>query len=314
MSFLDKIQSMIGGGDKEKVAEGNKKAKSNKTKGSKRLDVEARFERKRSAVSGTMSNFIAAYDREYDRVVGLKLCDPEKVQMFEGRFKGLKKPTEGEIAVRMKNEFVVETYEYGMTNKGQPYLVMEYVDGPGLLQMVNPDKDEQLRGKKLNLIREMAQAIRYVHDMNFIHRDICPRNFICKADLSGLKLIDFGLTVPQEPPFLLPGNRTGTPLYMAPEIVRRRHTDHRVDIFAFGVSCYTLCTYEFPWPSDDTTGKAALQHDTHPPKPILELKPDLDPTLAAAIMKCLEPIPDNRMPDMKTFLGQIARMPAGATV
>lgn len=297
MGLLDKF---LGGG--------GGKTGGSKNKGSGRLDVESRFERLRSAVSGTMSNFIAAKDKQHDRVVGLKLCDPEKVMLFEGRFKGLKKPSEGEIAVQMKNEYVVETYEYGMTNKGQPYLVMEYVDGPGLLQLVNPDKADLLKGKRLNLIREMAQAIKYVHDMKFIHRDICPRNFICKADLSGLKLIDFGLTIPIEPPFLQPGNRTGTPLYMAPEIVRRRHTDHRVDVFAFGVSCYTLCTYKFPWPSEDTTGKAALQHDTHPPQPILELRPDLDPFLAGAIMKCLEPLPDNRMPDMQTFLAQIAKV------
>ena len=92
MSFINKLQSMLSGGgsDKEKPEDGDSKAaakkgkdknkgkekpaaKSKQVKGSKNLDVEARFERMRSAVSGTMSNFIAARDRTYDRVVGLKL-------------------------------------------------------------------------------------------------------------------------------------------------------------------------------------------------------------------------------------------------
>ena len=58
-----------------------------------------------------------------------------------------------------------------------------------------------------------------------------------------------------------PGNRTGTPNYMAPEFVRRRKTDRRVDIFAFGVTAYEMLTFQLPWPGSDTTGQA-LAHDT----------------------------------------------------
>ncbi|WP_417749983.1 serine/threonine-protein kinase [Rosistilla oblonga] len=306
MGLLDKIQSLIG---KKKTEEGDFGAaavpKSKQTKGSNSLDVEARFERMRSAVSGTMSNFITARDRQYNRVVGLKLCDAEKVATFEARFKGLKKPIEGAIAVQMQHPNVVETYEYGTTKQGQPYLVMEYVDGPGLLQVIQTRKEETLAGKRLSLIRQMAEGMKYVHEKGFIHRDICPRNFICSSDMDRIKLIDFGLTVPALPPYMQPGNRTGTPLYMAPEIVRRRQTDQRVDVFAFGVSIYTLCAFEFPWPVNDTTGKAALQHDTHPPIPILQFRPDLNPVLATAIMRCISPNVQDRMPSMEAFLRQI---------
>lgn len=307
MSLIGKIQSMLGKGkgnaEAGDAAADDEPAK--RTKGSKSLDVEARFERMRSAVSGTMSNFIAARDRQYNRVVGLKLCDPEKVNLFEARFKGLKKPSEGEIAVQMHHPNVVETYEYGTTKQSQPYLVMEYVDGPGLLSVIQSRDEEQLVGKRLKLIRDMAEGMKYVHEKGFIHRDICPRNFICAADLMSLKLIDFGLTVPALPPFMQPGNRTGTPLYMAPEIVRRRQTDQRVDVFAFGISIYTLCTFDFPWIVTDTSGKAALQHDTHPPTPILEKRPDMDPVLATAIMRCIEPNVQDRMQSMEAFIRQI---------
>jgi serine/threonine-protein kinase len=121
-----------------------------------------------------------------------------------------------------------------------------------------------------------------------------------------VKLIDFGLTVPDKPEFRQPGNRTGTPQYMAPEIVRRRETSTRLDIFAFGVTVYRLLTFEHPWNATDTTGKAALAHDTHPPISIRDHRPDLNTKLADAIHKCLLPDPDKRMPSCRAFLGAIS--------
>ena len=82
-----------------------------------------------------------------------------------------------------------------------------------------------------SLLRQAAEALAAVHRAGYIHRDICPRNFVVDKDCESLKLIDFGLTVPATPPFMQPGNRTGTPNYMAPEVVRRRPTDQRLDIF-----------------------------------------------------------------------------------
>jgi serine/threonine protein kinase len=144
-----------------------------------------------------------------------------------------------------------------------------------------------------------------VHRAGYIHRDLCPRNFVLAKDLSGLKLIDFGLTVPAKPEFMQPGNRTGTPNYMAPEIVRRRRTDHRVDIFSFGVTAFELFTFELPWPRG-TDGKAALAHDTEQARDIRQLKPDIHPRLAEAIMKCIAPPPTDRPETMEQFLAAIS--------
>jgi serine/threonine-protein kinase len=181
---------------------------------------------------------------------------------------------------------------------------MEFIDGPGLNVLVN-NKSSELEGRRMPLIRQMAQAVQAVHDAGFIHRDICPRNFICSRDLSTLKLIDFGLAVPATPEFMQPGNRTGTPLYMAPEIVRRRATDKRVDIFALGVTVYRLCTFEYPWPGADATGKGALTHDTHEPVSILKFRPNLDPALAKAIHACIAPQPAQRPDSAEQFLKMI---------
>ena len=271
-----------------------------------RADIELRFERIRSAISGTMSNFFVAKDRLNDNaIVGVKLCDIEKVEFFESRFKGLKKPSEGQIALGMDHPNIAKTLEYGISTKGQPYLVMEFVDGPGLQVLIQERDEAKLKGRRLNMILQMAEALNYVHRRGFIHRDICPRNFMCTSDLETVKLIDFGLTLPATKAFMVPGNRTGTPLYMATEIVRRRATDQRVDIFSFGVTCYHLITLDLPWQISDTSGKAALRHDTFPPQEILELQPDLDKSLAGAIMAAIKPNPDERTPDMETFLRQI---------
>lgn len=270
-----------------------------------RVDVAKRFEFSREAIHGTMSKFRQAFDHERKETVGLKILDDEKLGNFEARFKGLKKPTEGEIAVQLHHPNIVKTYEFGETTDRQQYIVMEFVEGQGLNALIQ-DRTEALNGKRVQLIRQMVEAIEAVHNAGFIHRDICPRNFICDVANAKVKLIDFGLTIPDEAPYRLPGNRTGTPLYMAPEIVRRRETDKRVDLFAFGITCYRLLTFELPWQSAETTGKAALQHDTNKPTSILEHFPRLHPRLAEVVMSCLEPNPDNRPPSAEAFLKKIA--------
>lgn len=271
---------------------------------SDRLDVSARFEFTREAISGTMSKFRSARDISTGKVIGLKILDPEKTSAFEERFKQLKKPSEGEIGLQIKHPRVVETYEFGLTTTGMQYILMEYIDGPGLNALIQ-NQDPRLIGHRVELIREMAEAIDAVHKAGFIHRDICPRNFIVAPDFRSLKLIDFGLTVPDQREYKMPGNRTGTPLYMAPEIVRRRNTDQRVDIFALGVTSYRLLTWEFPWQSSDTTGKAALAHDTMQPTSIFKYRPKLNSVLGEAIMKCIAPDPANRPESAESFLTMI---------
>ena len=296
MEFLNRIKSLLGqkGGDRSKT----------KLRRSKKVRIATRFEIKRAAIHGTMSSFFMARDLESGKTIGLKVGDGEKVAMFEARFKGLNKPPEGEIAAGMHHPLIVETYEYGLTTEGLPYIVMEYVNGMGM-QLYVHNRDPILEGRRVHLVRQMAEAVSHVHKAGFIHRDVCPRNFICNAEVDSLKLIDFGLTLPYTKEFMQPGNRTGTPLYMAPEIVRRKWTDQRVDVFAMGVTAYHTITYELPWPVTEMSGLAALAHDTHPPKEILEYRPKLDKRVARTIMKCLEPDPKNRLESLEVFLREI---------
>ncbi len=267
-----------------------------------RLDISKRFELLREAISGTMSSFHMARDRETGKIVGLKLLDPSKTTAFEARFKGLKKPSEGEIGQTIRHPHVVETLEFGVASNGLQYIVMEFLEGPGLNSVIIA-RDPRLEGHRMPLIRQAAEALRAVHKAGFIHHDVCPRNFVCAPDLKSLKLIDFGLTVPATPEFMQPGNRTGTPNYMAPEVVRRRKNDQRLDIFSFGATAFELCAFDMPWPRG-STGQSALSHDQV--VGIATLRPRIQPRLADAINRSLIAEPDDRLTSMDQFLTLIS--------
>jgi serine/threonine-protein kinase len=271
-----------------------------------KVDVGARYQILREAVSGTMSNFHMARDRETEQIVGLKILDKKKTEALEARFKGLDKPTEGEIAVSLNHPRIVNTFSHGITTNDEQFLVMEFLDGPGLNSLIIA-RSPLLDGNRLTLARYAAEALEAVHVAGYIHRDICPRNFVCSPDATSLKLIDFGLTVPAEKEFMLPGNRTGTPNYMAPEVVRRRPTDQRLDIYSYGASIYELFAFELPW-QRGTDGRAAMGHGQSAMPPLSKYYPKINQTLEAAIMKCVEPEPDNRFQSMTQFLNAIKRV------
>ncbi|MGL6194307.1 MAG: serine/threonine protein kinase [Thermoguttaceae bacterium] len=276
--------------------------------GKKRLDYKDRYELLQAAISGTMSQVYKAKDRKTGEIVALKILDPKKLKDVEARYKGMKgvkKPSEGEIAVQFDHPYIVKTKDQGITTDGEHYLVMEYLEGTGLNNVLMV-KQDLMAGARMHYIRQVAEALKVVHEKGFIHRDICPRNLLFTGDANILKLTDFGLSVPAVPPFTDPGNRTGTPNYMAPELVRRRPTDQRLDIFSFGVTIYELCCRQLPWPRGDS-GLAAMTHD-QPPTPIQDYRPDINPVLATAIHSCLEADPKKRCQSMQKFLIAIARV------
>ena len=271
-----------------------------------KVDVVARYEVLRETVSGTMSDFHQVRDRETGEIVGLKVLDKEKTEHLESRFRGLDKPTEGEIASRFDHPRIVKTFRHGLTTKGEQFLVMEFLDGPGLNSLII-GRDPRLDGNRLTLMRQAAEALGAVHAAGFIHRDVCPRNFVCKKDATSLKLIDFGLTVPCEREYMLPGNRTGTPNYMAPEIARRKGTDQRVDIFAFGASMYEVFAFELPWPRG-SDGLAAMSHGVVEIPPLTDHCPWVHPEIADAIHHCLAGEPEKRPSSMEAVLSRLKRV------
>ncbi len=271
-------------------------------RGTTKVNIRSRFELLREAISGTMSSVYMARDRQTKETVGLKILDRKKTAALEARFVGIKKPKEGEIAVTLVHPHIVRTLEHGLTTEDEQFVVMEFLDGPGLNSLI-VGRSEQLKGRRMKLMRQAAEAVAAVHRAGYIHRDICPRNFVVDKECQSLKLIDFGLTVPATAPFMQPGNRTGTANYMAPEVVRRRPTSQRLDIFSFGVTAYEMCAFELPWPRG--TGAAAMAHGSQEPTDIRKYCPQIDPRLERAILACLEPEPEKRPATMDEFLKMI---------
>ena len=294
MDLLSSLKSLL----KKKPPEAGAPTQGRRRSG--KVDIRKRFEVLKESNAGTMSSFYRARDRETGQIVGVKVLDRQKFEAFEARFKGLKKPTEAEIAVKLDHPNVVKTFEHGLTTGGEPYLVMEYIDGPNFSTLLNT-RDAMLEGLRVPLIRQIAEALKAVHEAGFIHRDICPRNVMIDAEQGILKLIDFGLAVPATPEFMQPGNRTGNPNYMAPEIVRRQSTDQRVDVFALGVTAYEICTFNLPW-SRGIKGDVAMSHATQPPTDIFKYRPTIHPTLGKAIMRCIEQEREKRCASMDQFL------------
>lgn len=256
-----------------------------------KVDITRRFELIGRVGQGSMSKVWRARDTMTGKLVALKVLDLEKTKRLESRFIGLKKPTEGEIAIRLKHPHIVETYEFGITTNDEQFLVMEFVEGVGLSYLIDV-QNEVMRENRLRFMIELGEAIEYFHRQNWIHRDICPRNVLLDRDYF-VKLIDFGLVVPNTEAFQAPGNRTGTAEYMAPELIRRQRTDQRIDIFSYAITCYEMWAKRKPWDAGETL-EAVVQHINTPPTDLRKFVPDVDKIVAKAIMKGLALHPDDR--------------------
>jgi eukaryotic-like serine/threonine-protein kinase len=293
VGFFDALKQMFAGG----------KGKGKKLK---RITVAKRFELLGRTGQGSMSKVWRARDKELGRVVCLKVLDKAKTAKFEARFPNLKRPMEGAICMELKHKNVVSTYEYGMTSDNEQYLTMELVEGMGLNFLIET-KSSQLVGKRVELLKQIAEGLGYVHKAGYLHRDICPRNIMVTTE--GVpKLIDFGLTIPYKPEFCRPGNRTGTPNYLAPELIKRTTTDHRVDMFALGVTAYEMYTGALPWEKSESL-QTLLSHMNSPGKDPREHNKKLDEETAEFLMKAVERDPRDRFQDAAEFVAALRDLP-----
>lgn len=267
----------------------------------KKIDIARRFQLVGRVGQGSMSKVWRAIDGYTGRMVALKVLDLDKTRRLESRFKGMKiaKPTEGEIAVRLQHPHIVQTFEFGTTTSDEQFLVMEFIEGVSLSYLIDVQNDVMKRDR-LRMVIELGEAIEYFHKQNFIHRDICPRNVVLDQYYS-IKLIDFGLVVPNIPEFQAPGNRTGTANYMAPELIKRLKTDQRIDIFSYAATCYEMYARRLPWEAAETID-AVVQHINVPPEDLKRLCPGIDTKVAETIMKGLEINPADRWPTVSAML------------
>jgi serine/threonine protein kinase len=264
-------------------------------------DITKRFQLVGRVGQGSMSKVWRAIDGRTGKTVALKVLDLDKTKRLEARFKAMKtrKPSEGEVAVQLKHPHIVQTYEYGITTKNEQFLVMEFVEGVSLSFLIDMQNEIMLKNR-LRFMIELGEGIEHFHRLNFIHRDICPRNVILDSDYS-IKLIDFGLVVPNTQEFQAPGNRTGTANYMAPELIKRQRTDQRIDVFAYAVTCYEMFSKRLPWEAAETID-AVVQHINQPAESLQTHCPEIDPRISDTIMKGLAIEPRDRWQTMGAMM------------
>jgi serine/threonine protein kinase len=156
------------------------------------------------------------------------------------------------------------------------------------------------------VIYQFAHALLYTHRSGVIHRDICPRNVL--VDDSGRAiLIDFGLSIPKLEKLKDVFYRSGTPSYMAPEVVRSGHYDFQTDIYAFGVSMYEIFTGQPPFFGGDDFDRAQKNLNT-PVLPPHEVNEQVPEELSTIIMKALDKDPAQRYHSMEGLIQDLTRL------
>jgi eukaryotic-like serine/threonine-protein kinase len=271
-----------------------------------RTDMSQRFDIIAARGPSSMSKVFKAHDRKIGRVVCLKILDKVKTARFEARFPGLVRPSEGTILMSLHHPNVVKTFDHGMTKTGEQFLVMEWIEGVGFNYLIET-KNAGLNGKRIAYLVAIAEGLEYIHNQKFLHRDICPRNIM--LDQEGVvKIIDFGLTIPFTPAFCKPGNRTGTASYLAPELIKRSTTDHRVDLFALGITAYEMMTGMLPWEKTESL-QTLLHHLNTPGKDPREYREDLDEAMAKFLIKAIQRDRDRRFQTAAEFRDALKMLP-----
>jgi serine/threonine-protein kinase len=229
---------------------------------------------------------------------------------------------EARLASAIGHPNIVDITDFGKTEDGRTFVVMEYLEGESLAQLIareGPIAPE----RSLGICRQVADALAAAHAKGILHRDVKPENiFICqRQDRDFIKVVDFGISKSvkpgddeeESPRLTQTGMVLGTPLYMSPEQARGEdQLDHRIDIYALGVILYETTTGEVPFRGTNYLGiiSQVLTQDVVPPR---LLRPDLAISEACerVILKAMAKDRDERYASMAELTADLDRLLVG---
>jgi serine/threonine protein kinase len=258
-----------------------------------------RFEITEELASGGFGRVYRCRDPRFQRQVAIKVPSALTDKFGIARFHA-----EAMAAAQLHHKNIASIYEYG-EDDGTPFIVMEYLDGVDLQQVIEGQKSRKSLSlqKKLEMMTEVAKGLNFAHASGVIHRDVKPANIMLLKDNS-IKLMDFGIARIAGPHFIGgkdAGQIIGTLNYMAPEQFQSAAADVQTDIWSFGVVMYELLSGVHPFRADDPA-KAMHRITTEEPPPITSLVPDCPPALDVSVHRLLSKDRERRVQSLDEFL------------
>jgi serine/threonine-protein kinase len=248
---------------------------------------------------GGMGEVYKATHRMLARPAAIKLIRTETLGAVDeeaGKLAITRFRREAEAAANLRSEHTVELYDFGVTDDGTLYLVMEFLDGMDLETLVRATGPLPA-GRVIHVLRQVCDSLEEAHALGLVHRDIKPANIhLGRVGLRHdfVKVLDFGLVkevsnVSDEISLAtIPGQMAlGTPAYMAPEMALGEPVDGRADIYALGCVAYFLVTGELVFEAEKAFQMIAKHLQAEPIPPSQRTDRPVSPQLEGLILKCL---------------------------
>ncbi|TDD32501.1 Stk1 family PASTA domain-containing Ser/Thr kinase [Actinomadura sp. KC06] len=263
---------------------------------------------------GGMAEVYRARDLRLDRVVAVKTLrsDLARDPTFQARFR-----REAQSAASLNHPSVIAVYDTGEDMIGDnsiPYIVMEYVDGSTLRDLLRENR-ALLPEKALEVTDGILRALDYSHRGGIVHRDIKPANVMLTRQHE-VKVMDFGIAramADTAATMTQTAQVIGTAQYLSPEQARGERVDARSDIYSTGCVLYELLTGKPPFTGDSPVA-IAYQHVREEPVPPSQVDPQIPQWADAIVLKAMAKEPDNRYQNATEFRQEIQRVLQGQPV
>lgn len=265
--------------------------------------------------SGGMSTVYRAKHKLMNKLVAIKLLDPRLVRQKTAvkRFQ-----LEAQAASRLKHPNVIIVHDFGITPDDQPYMIMDYLTGRSLMDMLD-EKPQVQPARARKLFIQVASGLNHAHKCGVVHRDVKPNNIIIDIDHNGeeaVKIVDFGIAKvasdsanPQER-LTRAGEFFGTTMYMSPEQCKGKDVDHRSDIYSLGCVMFESLTGLPPFEGENDFDTIQMHISAIPPT-FGERRPDLQipPQFEGIVRKALEKDLDLRYQTMEELIADLESVP-----